>query len=123
MKYKILGTIYGEDPIVYIEMYSDMVSRCHTNRDILDVFKFKTYENLNTDLDLIVVQEIDETFIELQEKCVYSIFSKDDNTYKIVSIIHSEQQYNDVLTNYNGDHSSLVLCQIIKDNFRGIQNI
>ncbi len=120
-KYKILGTNFYDSTKEYWECYKSEVQDARTNSHILHIYDFYYKENINSDFDTLVIQELDDTFIELNESIHYAIFSKDEDIYYLIFALNSEKRYNEFFSNYTGDKSKLTLCQIIKDNVRGIQ--
>ncbi len=121
-KYKILGTNFYDSTKEYWECYKSEVQDARTNRHILQIYDFYYKENINSDFDTLVIQELDDTFIELNESIHYAIFSKDDEDYNFVIALNTEKQYNDFFGTYSGDKSKLILAEIIKDNVRGYVN-
>ncbi len=115
MKYKILSKHFGySKPNEYIH-YLDCNFKgqlAKTNRDVLDIYN---WYKCSTDIDLMVILEIDYDIIELNQKLKYSIFKKDEELYTLLICLNTEKEYNDYLKSYSGDLSELFLAEIIKN--------
>ena len=119
-KYFILGSNFHNAKL-YKSFFEEQTANAKTNRDIIHIYNCEYSNLINSDADIILVQELTETFIELNKTSTYAIFAKEDNCFRLLEYVRTEDEYNSFCSSYSGDLSKCVILEIILDKTRGIK--
>ncbi len=83
-----------------------------TNEEILEIYK----ENIGyPDVDLLVIEDLThENNIEINPENIYLCFVKEtEDTYRFLNAFKTSDDYNNIITNFNGDISKLIFARNI----------
>lgn len=83
-----------------------------TNDEILEIYK----ENIgDSDVDLLVIEDLtQENIIQINPENIYLCFVKEtEDTYRFLNTFKTSDDYNNIITNFDGDISKLIFARII----------